>query len=151
MEIKIFSIPIYGGEALNEELNRFLRGHKVIKVEQQLVQENGVASWTFCVRYVTGSTEKSRSDSKKQRKDYKEILSAEAFAQFAILRRVRLRIAKEEGVPAFAVFSDEELAGLAVLEEITAAKMRTVKGIGEKKVEKYAERFIQAVQDEKSE
>ncbi len=40
------------------------------------------------------------------------------------------------------VFTDEELAGLAKLDTITSKSMLSVKGIGEKKVERYAKYFI---------
>lgn len=51
MQIKIFSVPAVGGEAINEDLNKFLRGHKILQVEQQLINEAGGAYWSFCVRY----------------------------------------------------------------------------------------------------
>ncbi len=150
MQIKVFSVPIVGGEAINEDLNKFLRGHKILQVEQQLVEPSGGAYWSFCVRY-TDARPPDKVSKKKERKDYKEILSERDFIRFSRLRTIRLGIAKEDGVPAFAVFSDEELAGLAVLSNLTISSMQTVKGVGEKKVQKYGERFIKAVKNEKSE
>ncbi len=44
---------------------------------------------------------------------------------------------------AYAVFTDEELSNIAKLDEITAPNMLKIKGIGEKKVEKYGQRFEQ--------
>jgi len=40
------------------------------------------------------------------------------------------------------VFTDEELAGLAKLDSITEKTMLSVKGIGDKKVERFAKHFI---------
>lgn len=37
------SVPVVGGEWMNEELNRFLRSHKVLQMEQQLVSGSGGA------------------------------------------------------------------------------------------------------------
>ncbi len=37
MQIQIFTIPIIGGEQINDEMNRFLRTHKVLQTESQLV------------------------------------------------------------------------------------------------------------------
>jgi hypothetical protein len=34
MQIKIFTIPLTGGEALEADLNAFLRGHKILQVER---------------------------------------------------------------------------------------------------------------------
>lgn len=149
MQIKIISVPVVGGEAINEELNAFLRGNKILQVDQQLADRPGGACWTFCIRYVEKRA--WQSDKPKERKDYKKALSKEAFDRFARYRAIRKEVAERDGVPAFAVFTDKELAGLAELEELTPAGMKTVKGIGDKKVEKYAERFIKAMKDEESE
>jgi len=45
MQIKIFSIPIVGGDALNAEMNTFLRSKKVIEIEQQPAQQSGGSFW----------------------------------------------------------------------------------------------------------
>ena len=48
------------------------------------------------------------------------------------------------------VFTNEELAELAKIEGLTEAKMKSVKGIGQKKVEKYGHHFLpKSPQDEK--
>jgi superfamily II DNA helicase RecQ len=74
--------------------------------------------------------------------DYKHILDEPTFQKFSKLREIRKKVAAEEGIPAFAVFTDEELAGLAKLDAITEQSMLSVKGIGAKKVERYAKNFI---------
>lgn len=149
MQIRIFSVPVVGGEAVNEELNAFLRGRRILQVEQQLVNGPDGSYWSFCVRYLEGPGK--APDSRRRRgKDYKHELSPEAFQRFSRLRAIRKAIAQEDGVPAFAVFTNEELAGLAQLTELTPSKMKSVKGIGEKKVEKFAARFIKVWQDEES-
>ena len=38
MQIKIFTIPIMGGELLVEEMNVFLRSKKVLQLKEHLVQ-----------------------------------------------------------------------------------------------------------------
>jgi len=52
MQIKIFSIPIPGGEALNEEMNLFLRSKKVLHVDSRLVNHAQGAFWCFCIKYL---------------------------------------------------------------------------------------------------
>lgn len=147
MQIKVLSVPVSGDEGMNEELNRFLRTHKVLQVEQQLVTDASGSYWTFCIRYVDVATKVSPE--KKERIDYRTVLSAEDFGKFSKLRVIRKAIATEESIPAFAVFTDEELAGIAQLKELSLKSMQSVKGIGEKKCEKYGERFIKEMTDEK--
>ena len=145
MQIKIISVPVRHGEQENEELNRFLRGHRILKVDKELVQEGGMACWTFCIEYIEPS--KKAPPTKKVRVDYKEVLSPEVFERFSVLRKRRKKIAEKEGIPAYAVFTDKELAKLAEIEELDISKMKKVDGIGAKKVEKYGERILT---DEKS-
>ena len=44
MQIKTFKIPLGGGE-MEEELNRFLRGHRVLKVERAFCLVLRGGSW----------------------------------------------------------------------------------------------------------
>lgn len=150
MQFKVISIPVVGGEAVNEALNAFLRGNRILQVEQQLVSSSEGTYWTFCIKYIAGEGISS-GGKKKERKDYKQILPEAAFSRFSKYRVIRKQLAEADGIPAFAVFTDEEMAGLAKLEELTVAGMKTLKGIGYKKVEKYAERFIKVLKDEESE
>ncbi len=150
MQFKVYSIPVVDGDAINEELNAFLRGNKILQVEQELISSSEGTYWTFCVKYIAGAG-RLTGGKRKDRKDYKQILSEEAFSRFSKYRAIRKQIAEEDNIPAFTVFTDEEMAGLAELEELTAANMKKIKGIGDKKVEKYAERFKKALENEKSE
>ena len=144
MQIRIFSIPIPSSETESQELNKFLRSNKILKVESELVQAGKEAFWSFCVRYL----EETAKVKKEKKVDYKEVLDTDTFARFSELREIRKRIASEEGIPAYAVFYNEELAKLAKYDHLTLARMKEVKGIGEKKIEKYGKHFISS-SDEK--
>jgi superfamily II DNA helicase RecQ len=151
MQIKIITVPIAGGEQANEELNLLLRSKKVLQVEHQLVSGATGVYWCFCVKYLDQPPPLLPGD-KVAKTDYKQVLDEATFKRFSRLREIRKQLAQSEAVPAYAVFTDEELSELAKLPEITLAKMRTVKGIGEKKVEKYGEQFILGLTaDEKGE
>ena len=78
-------------------------------------------------------------------------LDDKTFQKFSKLREIRKKVAADEAIPAYAVFTDEELAGLAKLESITQKSMLSVKGIGDKKVERFAKYFITKIEnDEKT-
>ncbi len=140
MQIKIYSIPIIGGEVLMEEMNVFLRSKKILQTEMQLVTDANRAYWSFCIRYIE---DVAISDRDKPKVDYKQVLDEPSFARFSKMRDIRKKVSMDEGIPAYAIFTDEELAGIAKLEDISLLKMRTVKGIGEKKVEKYGQYFLE--------
>ena len=130
MQIKIYTIPIPGGEALTEEMNLFLRTKKVLDMTEHIVNHERSTHWCFCIKYLDNSP----STGERQKVDYREILDKETFNRFSRLREIRKKIAQEEAVPPYAIFTDAELAELAKLEVLNPAEMRGVKGIGEKKM-----------------
>ncbi len=139
MQIRIFTIPIFGGEALAEDMNTFLRSKKVLQVDQQLANHGQSSAWCFCVRYVEDN---SPFRGAREKVDYKEVLDAETFERFSIYRKIRKEIADDEGIPAFSVFTDQELSEMAKIKDLSGASMKAVKGIGEKKIEKYGRFFV---------
>lgn len=148
MQYKVFTIPIMGGETVQEEMNRFLRGNKVVDVEKQLITINNNAYWSFCVQYIYGIENKIESNGERREKvDYKSVLDEATFARFSKLRAIRKQIAEQDAIPAYAVFTDAELAELAKLNELTEKSMLSVYGIGEKKVKKYGELLCQMMND----
>ena len=141
MQIKLFTIPIGDSGAALDEMNCFLKGNKILEVQNQLISNENGAYWCFCVRYIE-KTLYPTSFNKTKKVDYKQILDDATFQKFSKLREIRKKIAADEGIPAYAVFTDEELAGLAKLDIITQKNMLSVKGIGDKKVERFAKHFI---------
>jgi ATP-dependent DNA helicase RecQ len=58
-------------------------------------------------------------------------------ALFERLRTWRAETAKEQGVPAYVVFSDATLAGIAAAHPASQEELRGVSGVGEAKLERY--------------
>ncbi len=63
------------------------------------------------------------------------------------LRALRLAIAREEGLPAFMVFSNATLHEMAARRPPSAAEFARLRGVGPAKIEKYGARFLAAVRD----
>ena len=146
MQIKVFNIPVtYGESEFTDELNAFLRSRRVITMDSELVKSGGVAYWSFKIGYLDGP---SPERDKQSRIDYREVLDAETYKRFSVLRDIRNKIAREESIPAYVVFSDEELAELSKISPLTMPAMKSVKGIGEKKVERYGQFFLDKVLEE---
>lgn len=150
MQIKIFSIPIIGGEKLNDDMNVFLRSKKILDIESNLVTLQQNAFWTFKVKYIDEAV--GSMSNEKVKIDYKEVLDEESFKRFAKMREARKALSQAENIPAYAILTDEQMAGLAKLEDLTMGKMKTVKGIGEKTIEKYGKQIVNSLKsDEQSE
>jgi len=64
---------------------------------------------------------------------------------FERLRAWRAEVAREQGVPAYIVFGDATLRGIAVTEPATLEQLATVSGVGEKKLEAYGEAVLAIV------
>ena len=142
MQFKVFTIPVTDDGTAIEDMNRFLRSHKVLETEQQLVSTKNGVQWHFCIKYLANAQPDNKSQN-SSKIDYKEVLDDKTFAVFSILREIRKKIAEEEGMPVYAVFTNEELAGIAALDEISPQTIKSVKGIGEKKTERFGKRLIE--------
>jgi superfamily II DNA helicase RecQ len=127
-------------------MNCFLRSKKILQTENQVVSDANGSFWCFCIKYLDET-----SQNKSRKVDYREVLDQESFRRFANMRTIRKQLAQDEGIPAYAIFTDEEMAWLAQQEELTPATMRSVKGIGEKKIERYGQHFFTNKENEKSE
>lgn len=143
MQVKLFFIPFFDDGSMQDTLNKFLRGHKVLALEQNFVQHASGVGWAFSVKYHDGVLSFGKTGHKV---DYKEILTEEAFQRFNKLRGLRKQMAIEEGLPAYAVFTDDELAQMAQMDVLSIANARGIKGIGDKKVEKYLVRLLEEFQ-----
>jgi superfamily II DNA helicase RecQ len=77
--------------------------------------------------------------------DYKAVLSEGDFAVFSLLRDLRKTLAEAEGVPAYAIFTNEQLAKFAQSRAQSQADLQKVDGVGEAKIEKYGRRVLDAI------
>ena len=74
-------------------------------------------------------------------------LSAEEDRLFEVLRRRRLELSRDEGVSAYVVASNRELAELARTKPRNAAQLRSIKGFGRRKVEKYGPALLGVISE----
>ncbi len=142
MQYEIFTIPMEGGGEVLEKMNRFLRGNKVVQVDKKVVEMAGMAYWTFCIQYLTTLPGMPFGGERKEKIDYKNVLSEEQFSLFCQMRACRKQIAEEDAVPAYAVFTDAELASLAKMGNLDKHSLLKVDGVGKKKIEKYGSLFL---------
>lgn len=156
MQYKFFRIPVDGDAVAEEELNRFLRGHRVLTTNKEFVSDGGASFWCFAVEYLDGAAPASGNASgggkfSRTKPDYREILSEEEFAKFKILRECRKALAEEDAVPAYAVFLDEHLAEMCKAADLTLSDLKKINGVGEKKIEKYGEALLKLFKEKQNE
>ncbi|MFC1237712.1 ATP-dependent DNA helicase RecQ [Vibrio sp. F74] len=66
---------------------------------------------------------------------------------FSKLRKLRKSIADEVGLPPYVVFSDATLIDMAEVLPTSYGEMLAVNGVGQVKLEKYADKFLDAIQE----
>jgi ATP-dependent DNA helicase RecQ len=64
---------------------------------------------------------------------------------FEKLREWRAGVAREQGVPAYIVFGDATLRGIAVTKPTSLEQLGTISGVGEKKLEAYGDGVLEVV------
>jgi len=151
MQLKFFEIPARADVVLEEDLNRFLRSHRVLKVHREFVADGDNSFWALAVEYLEGSVPSGSSAGTarggKARVDYKDVLSQADFAVFAKLRDWRKERAASESVPVYTLFTNEQLSKIAIGRPGDMKALREVEGVGEAKSGKYGESLLVALQD----
>lgn len=88
--------------------------------------------------------EPERQTTKRSKKST-DILTKAGYELFGVLRKLRLTIAREEGMPPYIIFSDKTLIDMSAKVPRDRASMLSVSGVGEAKYDKYGDRFIDAI------
>ncbi len=139
MQYKTFMLPASGSEQTEENLNVFLRTHRIVSVRSEFVAGE-TPSWCVLVEYVQAEGSggvKSSMSSSQNKIDYMQVLPPDEFAIFADLRELRKSLAKRDGVPPFVVFTDEVLANIVKAKPDNLGKLAAIGGVGQVKIEKY--------------
>ena len=118
MYYKIFNIPIPDSESELERMNKFLGGVRVISAHRELVTTGGFSCWSFVIEYFRQN--EANTIGRKNKVDYKEVLSEEDFAVYSSLRDIRKALADEEGVPVYTIFTNEDRKGFVCSASINA-------------------------------
>jgi hypothetical protein len=135
LQYAVFYLPPAASTTEQEDLNRFLRGHRIIQTWKEFVTTSGMPGWAILVEYM----EDGKAGTAPQGKiDYKEILSEIDFAIFCRLRDVRKTLAEQHGLPVYAVFTNEQLAEIARKKPASTNELMKIDGIGQGKIEKFA-------------
>ncbi len=136
-QINTFFVPLSDGGGFQDELNAFLRGHRVLQVEKAFAG-NG---WAFCVEWLEGAVAVAGRQPYRNRIDYREVLDEAAFARFAKLRERRKTIAQEDGVPPYMVMTDAQMAEAVKDGEPSLDVLKKINGFGDARLSKYGERL----------
>ena len=142
MKTLFFQIPCAGGSAQAEELNRVLASERIVFTDRRFVADGANSFWAICIG-VEGRAAFAKGGGKPAEKvDYRDILSPEDFAIYARLRDLRKQVAQRDGVPPYAVFTNDQLAAIVQQKASSKAAIGNIEGVGPARVDKYADLFL---------
>jgi superfamily II DNA helicase RecQ len=149
MQLKMFSIPALDPGDAVEEMNVFLRTHRILSLDRRLVGADATAFWAVSVEYLERGAEGTGVNGarSKDKVDYKEVLNPADFAVFSKLRELRKAIAEKEAIPPYSVFTNEQLAAMVTGKVDSVAGLGRIDGVGTARIEKYGPRFLEALKD----
>jgi len=135
-----FFISAFSEKSVTDELNLFLRSHRIVNVEKKLIDGERGTGWVFLIEY--GNMDSKSGSVSSQRIDYREVLNPVEYALYDKLRDLRKQIAEKSGVPIYAVFTNDQLAGMIKKPPKTVKDLLSISGIGESRVKQYGETFL---------
>ena len=145
MSYAFFWIPARDPGAAQQELNRFLGGHRVVGVERHFHSDSYGPGWSIVVEYLQGA--QASGQSKRGAIDYREVLDERTFALYAALRTYRKQRSEAEGVPAYTIATNEQMAAIARRRPATLEELREIEGVGEAKVARYGAGMLQILSE----
>jgi len=74
-------------------------------------------------------------------------LTREEIARFDALKTMRSQLAKDESVPAYVIFPDRALRGIAKSNPESLAQLATVSGVGPARLDRYGRAVLEALRD----
>ena len=143
MKLRFFAVPMLDGDEESQELNRFLATNRVLLVERHFVSDGPRSAWAVCVSYLDRGGRPAPEQGQGKRVDYREILSEFDFAVYAKLRSLRKSMAEKDGLPAYTLFTNEQLAAMVQQRATSLKVLEEIPGVGAARVKKYGAAFLE--------
>ena len=144
MQYKTFLLPASGSEQTEENLNVFLRTHRIVSVRTEFMAGETPA-WCVFVEFVQQAESSVKPAGKD---DYMKVLSHKEFSVFSKLRELRKKLAAKDSVLPFVVFTDEQLALIVRQKPENLEKLTAIQGIGQSKTEKYGSAVLKILKEQ---
>jgi superfamily II DNA helicase RecQ len=123
-----------------------------LSTDRRFVEIGLQSFWSILVDYLDVKpeivSEGQRPTKFRNKIDYREVLAPDVFALFAQLREFRKRLAQEEGVPVYTVFTNEQLAEVAKNRIVTKSGLEKVDGIGGARLIKYGDALVRFLESQ---
>ena len=147
MQYRKFVISVGDEGMQEEELNRFLKNHRILKVEHVFVEND--RQWVFLVSFLDGEQKETVSQARRSEQtkfDPEKELDKEQYARYQKYSEIRIALAKKYAVKAFVIFTNRELGELSKFEKLDVGILRKIDGIGDARISQYGMEFLSLLQ-----
>jgi len=143
---RTFFLKNHASPEEQDELNRFIRTHRVLTVSKQVFPEG----WSFCVEWIEGEKSAEVPSGLDYRKahmgvDFYSLLPDTLKKPYAALKEKRNAIAKAKGTQYGKVATNEALYAMIRLEEPTLEAFQSIKSLSREQFESYGAELLAAV------
>lgn len=148
MRLKVFDLRLDEEGRLDDaDMAAFLEDKEVLEASEHFFVHEHRPRFVVMVRYreskvVVGKREASDT---KGRKDWRTTLSEEEQVLYDRLRIWRKIRAREEGVPPYLIFSNEQMAEIVRAKPQSEADLQQIEGLGKRTVERYGADILQCL------
>ena len=130
------------GEFDAEALGRWQADKDVIEVREHFFVHEGAPRWALMLSYRDGDGEQR---GRREARDWRQEVAEVDRPLYDALRKWRTERAESDGVPAYVLLKNRELAEICRRRPATVAELREVRGIGEAKSAKLGEEVLAVV------
>lgn len=141
MRMKFFRVRACDPGEAEAELNRFLAAHRIVEADRSLVSMGADSYWAIALTTAGGQGSGGLVPA-RSKVDYREALPPEEFKVYSKLRDVRRAIATREGVPIYAVMTNEQLAAIVRQRITSPSALGRIDGVGPARVEKFGAEIL---------
>ncbi len=125
-------------------LDEFCRSRELLSVKDHFFEQGGIPHLLLCISWRMPPAGSARKP--KQGEEWRNLLTTpEHQESFDRLRRWRNDLAKQEGKPAYAIFTNRQLAEIAVLPSPSLAGLSEVDGVGPARVDRYGRGVLEVL------
>jgi superfamily II DNA helicase RecQ len=123
-------------------------------VEKSFVADGAASGWALAVTWIegdvpsaAGATDATVRRAEGRKVDYREVLSPAEFTVYDRLRQLRKQLAEAEGLPPYAVFTNEQLAAMVQQRVLNQQALGAIDGVGEGRIARYAAAVLAVLRD----